>query len=468
MAIRDRIVAIITLIFLNVAVAGAAGAVVKLTPPRELAPRAAEVAARTPLAPAPPGIHGSGMAGPLPSSLGSRLGGLILPYINAVVIDPASGSVLYDARAAQGAVPASTNKLATATAALETLGPDTRLTTKVVRDPTTGDAVLVGGGDPTVAGPWMTPARLAAAYPRPASIVDLAQQTATALKAARITQIRVDYDASMFSGPATAPGWSPGTLNSDVATIGSLELDEGLTDPASAMTDGLMDADGHDRVGDPAAGAAHTFVSLLQHDGISATLGARTTTAPTAPQLAAVQSPPVSALVESMLTVSDNDMAEHLARLVGVRLGQPGTFAGGAQGVHEALARLGLADGVQTFDGSGLSHSDHITPMALARIIATAASPAHPELRAVITGMPIAGFTGTLSNRYGTPSTEAGAGMVRAKTGTVDNVNTLAGLAYDQHGRLLAFAFMANEPSEGDATAALAAIDQMAAALATC
>ncbi|RSN71051.1 D-alanyl-D-alanine carboxypeptidase, partial [Streptomyces sp. WAC 05379] len=83
------------------------------------------------------------------------------------------------------------------------------------------------------------------------------------------------------------------------------------------------------------------------------------------------------------------------------------------------------------------------------------------ELRPVLTGLPVAGFTGTLSTRY----TDGAAGIVRAKTGTLHGVNSLAGTVVDQDGRLLAFAFL----STGDnADAARSALDRTATALASC
>src|SRR5690606_17749426 len=90
----------------------------------------------------------------------------------------------------------------------------------------------------------------------------------------------------------------------------------------------------------------------------------------------------------------------------------------------------------------------------------------HPELRSVITGLPIAGFSGTLSPpRYTSASSRAGAGMVRAKTGTLAGVSTLAGLAYDADGRLLAFAFMAGD---GKGPVDPGKLDRLAAAVAAC
>ncbi|MGB8944597.1 MAG: D-alanyl-D-alanine carboxypeptidase, partial [Streptomyces sp.] len=87
-----------------------------------------------------------------------------------------------------------------------------------------------------------------------------------------------------------------------------------------------------------------------------------------------------------------------------------------------------------------------------------------PELRSVVTGLPVAGFTGTLVDRY--PKNSPGTGVVRAKTGTLTGVNTLAGTVVDAEGRLLVFAFMTTGTT--DPKAAQAALDQMASAVAKC
>jgi D-alanyl-D-alanine carboxypeptidase/D-alanyl-D-alanine-endopeptidase (penicillin-binding protein 4) len=136
--------------------------------------------------------------------------------------------------------------------------------------------------------------------------------------------------------------------------------------------------------------------------------------------------------------------------------------------VHQVLAGLGVAAGIATVDGSGLSPRNRITPNGLARLLALAASsPGHPELRTVMSGMPIAGFSGTLADRYGSNGTAAtGKGVVRAKTGTLNGVNTLAGVVDDADGRLLAFAFMANNVQSP--AVALAALDSLAGTLAGC
>jgi D-alanyl-D-alanine carboxypeptidase/D-alanyl-D-alanine-endopeptidase (penicillin-binding protein 4) len=130
------------------------------------------------------------------------------------------------------------------------------------------------------------------------------------------------------------------------------------------------------------------------------------------------------------------------------------------------LARLGVDDGVRVDDGSGLSTRNRITPLALARIAALAASGRYPRLRAAITGMPVAGFTGTLAApRYTDSRTVAGAGVVRAKTGTLSGVSTLAGVAHDADGRLLAFAFMLGD---GKGPVDRGRLDLLAASVAAC
>jgi D-alanyl-D-alanine carboxypeptidase/D-alanyl-D-alanine-endopeptidase (penicillin-binding protein 4) len=120
------------------------------------------------------------------------------------------------------------------------------------------------------------------------------------------------------------------------------------------------------------------------------------------------------------------------------------------------------------YDGSGLSHDNRITPAALAKVVALAASPAHPELRTVLSGMPVAGFSGTLDDRFDAGTASAGRGVVRAKTGTLDGVNTLAGAVEDADGRLLAFAFMANQVPASRVDAVLSSLDTLAGTLAGC
>jgi D-alanyl-D-alanine carboxypeptidase/D-alanyl-D-alanine-endopeptidase (penicillin-binding protein 4) len=87
-------------------------------------------------------------------------------------------------------------------------------------------------------------------------------------------------------------------------------------------------------------------------------------------------------------------------------------------------------------------------------------------VRNLIAALPVAAWSGTLASRYVTGSARAGAGLVRAKTGTLTGVSALAGTVHDRSGELLAFAFIADRAA--DKTAAEPALDAIAARLAGC
>ncbi|WP_113699782.1 D-alanyl-D-alanine carboxypeptidase/D-alanyl-D-alanine-endopeptidase [Nonomuraea lactucae] len=355
-------------------------------------------------------------------------------HVGAVVLDAVTGERIFAADADTAIVPASTTKLVTCAAVLASVGPDARLSTRVVRGAARDSIVLVGGGDPTLAGPSARPR----SYPRQASLATLASRTAASLKSQGVTKVTLSYDSSLYTGSPLAPGWKPGYVpDGNVAPVHALAIDEGRHDPSQSQP----------RVSDPPQYAAAAFARLLGRHGIGVSKNVRQAKAPPgAAELGRVDSAPVYALVEHALTHSDNDLSEALARHVAVKEGQPASFDGAAKAVQQVLKRLGVTRGIQVRDGSGLSPLNRISPDALARLIAVATAPANPGLHAVASGMPIAGFSGTLGNgrRFTGGDSKGQAGLVRAKTGTLDHVNTLAGIAATKDGRLVTFAFMAD------------------------
>lgn len=181
--------------------------------------------------------------------------------------------------------------------------------------------------------------------------------------------------------------------------------------------------------------------------------------------LASVRSQPLSALVERMLTNSDNDIAEALARHTARASGEPASFAGAQRAVTARLRELGVpVAGARFADGSGLDRADRVSAATLAQVLVRAADPNRQALRPVLTGLPVAGFTGTLRDRY--PQDSVGRGVVRAKTGTLTGVNTLAGTVVDADGRLLTFAFLTEGST--DPAAAQRVLDRLASAVANC
>jgi D-alanyl-D-alanine carboxypeptidase/D-alanyl-D-alanine-endopeptidase (penicillin-binding protein 4) len=217
--------------------------------------------------------------------------------------------------------------------------------------------------------------------------------------------------------------------------------------------------------------AAGSFGNFLTADGITVTGQPSTATAPSgAATLGSVSSPPLSAVVEQMLLESNNVIAENLARHVAVATNHPASFAGAAAAETAVLGRLGVKTGLQLVDGSGLSPQDKIAPAALVQLLALAAAPQHPTLRAAVTGLPVAGFAGTLSQGDSVFGDIGGSarGVVRAKTGNLSTVAALAGLVYDRDGRVLVFAFDADSVPAAGLQSAANALNGAAGALASC
>lgn len=360
----------------------------------------------------------------------------------AAIVDVATGKRLYGDGASEPLTPASTTKIATAVAALAALGPDHRLTTRTALEADTRELVLVGGGDPT-----LTAHKEADGW---ASLRELADRTAQALKKRDLREVTLSYDKTLYSGPELHPIGKNGNL----APVSALTVDEARTNDSTSGPVKRMD--------DPAKDAATQFAALLADRGIKTTAPGPSKATNRAESLAEVTSPPLSSLVERMLTNSDNDLAEHLARQTAVASGARADFDGAGKAIGAQLKKLGLpVTGADFKDGSGLNRDDKLTADLLTALLAKAADPTHPELRPALTGLPVAGFTGTLTSRY----SDGAAGIVRAKTGTLNGVNSLAGTVVDQDGRLLAFAFLS---TGADTEAARAALDRTATALASC
>jgi D-alanyl-D-alanine carboxypeptidase/D-alanyl-D-alanine-endopeptidase (penicillin-binding protein 4) len=356
------------------------------------------------------------------------------------VTDLVTGQVLYSGNATGGFTPASTNKLATAAAALRVLGPAARITTSVVLGASPGSIVLVGGGDPTLA----AGAPPASDYPQPATLAELARRTAQALRARGESRVQLGYDTSLYTGPGFAQGWTSDYVSTgNVTVITPLEVDQGRVTAAGQPVDA---AAGGLRSTNPAPQAAAAFAGFLAADGITATGAPAQAVAPArATTVATVQSPPLAEIVQWMLEQSNNVIAENLARQVAIATGRQASFSGAAAAVIAVLRGLGVTDEMQLYDGSGLSPDDKIAPAVLVQLVRLAA--AKPRLRPMLTGLPVEGFSGTLGpggSEFG-PTGQDALGVVRAKTGNLNQVAALAGSVYAKNGQLLAFAVMADQ-----------------------
>ena len=371
----------------------------------------------------PPEPEASASAAPAELPVGALervlASGALGPDPGAVVVDVTTAESLLAQDDTTARTPASVAKLTTGAAALRRLDPDSRLRTRVVAGTAADEVVLVGAGDASLSSRRAS----AASYPSRASLADLADQVAVSLIAQGRTAVRVQVDDSLFSGPAVSPDWPAGYVASGVVSpVSALSVDAGRVRPGADI-----------REPDPALAAGRTLASLLTRRGVTADPQVtRATAAATATELGAVESPTIAELVELMLETSDNDLAEALLRLVAIGSDRPGTFVDGRAVVTDVLDELGVGDpATDLLDGSGLARGSTVSPDVLARLLVAAADPQRAELWRLLTGLPVAGFTGTLSSRFvpDVRPARAAAGEVRAKTGTLTGVSTLAGTA---------------------------------------
>jgi D-alanyl-D-alanine carboxypeptidase/D-alanyl-D-alanine-endopeptidase (penicillin-binding protein 4) len=353
-------------------------------------------------------------------------------------------------------LPASTTKLLTAAAALEAIGPDATFTTRVTSGRTPREVVLVGGGDPYLASKPLTPDEAADTWPARADVGDLARQTAAALGGTG--RVRVRYDDTLFTGPTASKRWRADYLPDDIVS------------PITAlMVDGGREEDGFQRADDPSLAAARAFARGLAEAGMTVVGEPRPGAVPAGVgDLASVESAPLGDIAEHLLDVSDNETAEVVAHHVGLAASGQGSFEGGAAGTLETLRRLGIpVEGARLYDGSGLSRQNRVSTALVLGVLRAAAGPGGDRLRSLVTGLPVAGFTGSLTYRFdeGAPVAR---GLVRAKTGTLTGVHALAGLATDRDGSPLVFVLAADKVAEADKLDAQEAIDRLAARLAAC
>ncbi|GIG41522.1 D-alanyl-D-alanine carboxypeptidase/D-alanyl-D-alanine endopeptidase [Cellulomonas phragmiteti] len=379
----------------------------------------------------------------------ARLG----PSVGVTVLDQLTGEVLAAHQPEAGRVPASTAKVLTGVAALTALDPDATLATRVVRVDA-GTIALVGGGDMMLAAGAGDPA---ATLGR-AGMADLAARTASALALQGVTSVRLLVDDSLFSGPTVSPGWHPANVQEGfVAPVTALAVDVGR----------LREGEYAPRSPDPSLQAARVFAQRLGELGVAVQGDpARTTTAADLGELARVESAPVVDVVHYFLETSDNSITEVVSRLVALDAGLPPSFDGGTQAVLRQVGMLGIdVGGAQLADASGLAAGSSLSPALLADVVRLTTDPTHPALRDVAVGMPVAGLSGTLADRF---TRSDARGLVRAKTGSLPRVTSLAGTVLDTQRRQLVFVVMADQTPEGGQWAPRQAIDGFVAALAGC
>lgn len=358
-------------------------------------------------------------AAPAPAATGDALRAQLARDLRAAggssgahVVDLATGSTVFSARADTRRIPASVEKLAVTATALLRIGPEETLPTVVLGDGQLDDRgvyrgrlYLKGFGDPT-----LSDGRLRALARR--------------LAAADLDRVdgRLHPDESYFDRRRGVPSSGFRPSGEVGGPLGALVVDRGR---------GLY-------FRNPAALATRELARDLRRARVGLRgLGAPRTAPAEAVALARVESPTIARIAQLVNRPSDNFMAEMLLKALGARDDRAGSTAAGAAVVRAQLGRLAVP--WQVVDGSGLARSNRVSPQATVRLLQLMEDGVVGE--EFVESLPVAGRSGTLRRRMrGT----AAQGRCRAKTGTLRGVSNLAGYCQARNGHTLAFAFLMN------------------------
>lgn len=386
----------------------------------------------------------------LRSSVAKSLEGI--PDGTACVSIQREGRPVYNDDVNTAYIPASTVKLFTATAALETWDSDARFTTRVVAEKKAEDGViegsvfLVGGGDPLLMSDDYV-----AAMGGHRNVRTSLETLADLVVSSGVRSIRggIVGDDNRFDKVRYLDSWDVGyRTGGQVGPITALSVNQGFVLNGSARS----------AAADPAAQAAGKFAELLRARGIDVIPNGQSGVVPDGTHVVAeLDSLPVDELVAEMLTESDNTTAEILTKNLGVENAKRGTFSDGLVAMREALQGAGLPlGGVDLVDGSGLDRMNRVTCNAVVAALARDKSDG-----VIGRSMAKAGESGTLQTRLG--GTLA-VGRIQAKTGTLSGVSALAGWARPEGQQPFNFVIITN----GVATQASRSLeDQLATLLAS-
>ena len=408
-------------------------------------------------------------------------------HIGIEVVSLTTGEKLYQKSPNHLFVPASSQKLVTAAAALHLLGVDYRFETKLYTDgkieqkTLKGNLYLQGSGDPEL-------------------VVQDLEELVFQLKLLNIQKIdgNLYIDNTLFDGIAQGPGWmwDEGAYHWS-APMDALTLNHNCVDvwvkPAektgqrpqvylSPKTDYVVidnhaetTADGDDlsverrwmskeniidvkgqiakghetqhyaiSVENPHLYAAHVFHDILlkAHFSFKGKIAVKEVPEKST-QLASHSSRPLSLIVEEMMKSSDNLTSDCLFKKVGeMRFGIPGTWQKGSQAVREFLSKqVGLnVEKMVLMDGCGQSRYNLISPHQFVELLSWMHSQ-FSSCNEFISSLPISGTDGTLIDRMQDREIK---GKVRAKTGSMTGISSLSGYLTTKDGDTLAFSILQN------------------------
>lgn len=413
--------------------------------------------------------------------------------VGVYAVSLAHGDVVAERNPDDLLVPASVNKVFTAYAAIKKLRPTATFKTRIYAKGTihegklTGDLYLKGGGDPSLVSErmWMMVNELIrsgiknitgnivadAKYydeertptSRPKYLKDQAYN-------APVGALSFNFNTTtIYVRPGEAPG-SPPTVYTDPensyidvvnqATTGKAGSGNSIVVSRTNFVEGDIgdtvllrgsipldhkELRFYRNIVNPALYTAHMFKTFWEQRGLKFAGHVDEGATPDDAKLVLeFDSLPIWQIIWGMNKFSNNFVADQLMKKLGADVwGPPGTMQKGLTALHDALEDIGIGKkSYQIQDGSGLTRNTHVT----ARQIVTVLTSAYKDFSIsseFVASLGIAGEDGTLRNRL--PNSNL-AGLLRAKTGTLDGVTALAGYLPTNDGELLAFAVLLNDP----------------------
>jgi D-alanyl-D-alanine carboxypeptidase/D-alanyl-D-alanine-endopeptidase (penicillin-binding protein 4) len=304
--------------------------------------------------------------------------------------------------------------------------------------------VLVAGGDPTLT---VDGEGYYDDYAKGASLAELAEMVLEARGGTAPTTVYLD--TSVFTDDPKGEGVPTDDLTYMTSPMAPIMFDGGRKDNTNKYAEHYPD---------PAMAAANAFADLLGAPEV-----AKGTAEADATELAVVHSAPLAALVDAFILTSDNLLSDAVALQTALVAEGEMTWAAMSTVHVSTLESFGVDTAGLVFnDGSGLSPQNRMTANAFTGLLVGAAG---SQAATMFESLPVAGYSGTLDDRFGTA--EDGKGVVRAKTGTLSGVSSLTGTLTTVDGRQLVFSLISNGATTGE-TAVESAMDEITTAVSQC
>lgn len=412
--------------------------------------------------------------------------------VGIVAISAVNGDVIYEKNADELRIPASVCKVFTAYTALKKLKPTATFKTTVfaggpIKDgKLVGDLYLKGGGDPSLVSErmWMLVNELTRSGIKQitgnliadSTFYDQEKNPPSRPKYLKDQAYNAPLGALSFNFNTTTifvrPGDTPGTPptvytdpeNSYIdvvnqATTGAAGSNNTIVVSRTNFVEGdigdtvlLRGSIPSDKkelrfyrnIVNPALYTAHMFKTFWEQRGLRFTGHIEEGTVPTtAKQILEFDSLPLWQIVWGMNKFSNNFVADQILKKVGAEVkSPPGSIQKGIDTLEQTLEEIGIARKSYSIrDGSGLTRDTKVTARQVAKVLLAAYKDfgTSPEF---VSSLGVAGEDGTVRSRFGNSNVE---GLLRAKTGSLDGVTSLAGYVPSADGELIAFAILLND-----------------------